>query len=237
MLTVETLKNNEKVLRVLLLTFSSVSLLAIIFFGLGIKFFPGGHLYAPYTDDYSFYYNPVSDLGRVQAYNGAINNVSRSLYTVALTLLTIFVVVYFMIIRIFFQERKVAKILSNIGTVTAVIQAVFYFLIICSPQDTKFERHNLGIYIGSGFLVLGIYIYTIVFFLHEDFSKLNKYSFVAFVVVSIAHATTVTIGSIIGEPLFTISRRAGNTLFIFIVTFIYFLQGIGAYYYLKENET
>ena len=128
------------------------------------------------------------------------------------------------------------RILSNIGSLAAFIQAIFYFLIICSPQDTNFERHNLGIYIGSGFLVLGIFIYTIVFFLHEDFSKLNKYSFIAFVVIAIAHATTVTVGSIIGEPLYSISRRAGNTLFIFIVTFIYFLQGIGAYYYLKKNE-
>ena len=236
MLTVDTLKSNEKVLRVLLIIFSSVSLLAIILFGLGIKFFPGGHLYNPYTDDFSFYYNPVSDLGRIQAYNGGINNVSRSLYTIALTLLSIFVVIYFVIIRMFFQEKKVTKILSDIGTATAIIQSIFYFLIICSPSDTKFERHNLGIYIGSGFLALAIFIYTAVFFLHEDFSKLNKYSFVAFAVVAIAHATTVTVGSIVGEPLFSISRRAGNTLFIFIVTFIYFLQGLGAYYYLNNKE-
>ncbi len=208
----------------------------MIFFGLGIRYYPGGHIYDPYTTDFNFLLNPLSDLGRVQAYNGGMNVISRILYSIALTLLAINSLIYYSIIWRFFQESKLTKILSRIGSGFGILHSLAYIVLAYSPGDTRFQTHIKSIYIGSAFLIAAVLLYTIVFFVSNEFPKINTYSFLAMMIVAVAHGTAVTIGSFSGEPLFSFTRRGGNTLFIFIVTFVYFLQGIGAYYYLNKNE-
>jgi len=226
---------NKRILQVVFIILTCFSILAIILFGLGIKYYPRGHIVDPYNDDFNFLYNPMSDLGRVQAYNGGINIISIILYSIALTLLAIIIFIYYSIIWKFFQKYNFTKNLSIIGTAFGMLQSISYIVLAYSPGDTRFPSHIKSIYVGSALLVAAILSYTIVFFVSKEFPKINTYSFLAMMIIAVAHAMSVTLGSFLGEPLFSFTRRGGNTLFIFIVTIIYCLQGIGAYYYIIKK--
>ena len=230
------LYENKRTLQAVFIILIFISILAIIFFGLGIRYYPGGHVFDPYNDDFNFLYNPMSDLGRAQAYNGALNIISRVLYSIALTLLAIIIFIFYSIIWRFFQKRNLAKNLSIIGSIFGILQAVAYVVLAYNPGDKRFQAHIKSIYVGSALLIAAILTYTIVFFVSNEFPKINSYSFLAMMIVAVAHAIAVSIGSFRGEPLFSFTRRGGNTLFIFIVTFVYLLQGIGAYYYVNKKQ-
>lgn len=91
------------------------------------------------------------------------------------------------------------------------------------------------VYSGPAFLFAAILCYTIVFFIEKEFPRINAYSYLAMVVVTILLVTAVIVGTIYGQPLYSMTRRGGHTIFIFIVTFAYGLLGIGAYQYEKKR--
>ncbi|MCG3257350.1 MAG: hypothetical protein KAU62_14720, partial [Candidatus Heimdallarchaeota archaeon] len=105
----------------------------------------------------------MSDLGRITAYNGESNTISRFLYTTALDLLAIFVLIFYSIMWTFFQKKKITKWLSLSGTVLGVTQGILYIIFAYSPADTAFSRHIMLIYTAPAFLFGAILAYTIVF--------------------------------------------------------------------------
>jgi hypothetical membrane protein len=225
----------EKSLKIIFIVGVGCSILAFLLFTLAIIFYPGGNIRDANHPGFDFFYNTMSDLGGINAVNGELNIVSRSLYASAILVTGITVTSYYLIAPSFFQKRKATKWLSIIATALGMIQAVLYILMAFTPVDTKPVAHNRLIYSSPAFLYAAIFIYTIVYFLDKDFPKINRYSFLAMSTVSILLTITVILGSILGDPLFTLSRRAGHTVFNFIVVILYGLQPLGGYFYVKNG--
>jgi hypothetical membrane protein len=225
----------EKSLKIIFIAGVGCSILAVSLFILAIVFYPGGNVMDANYPGFDFLYNTMSDLGSITAVNGESNIISRSLYASAILVTGITVVSYYLIVPSFFQKRKTTKWLSIIATTLGMIQAVLYIIMAFTPVDTKPVTHNRLIYSSPAFLYAAIFIYTIVYFLDKDFPKINRYSFLMMSIVSILLTLTVILGSILGDPLFTLSRRAGHTVFNFIVVILYGLQPLGAYFYVKNG--
>jgi len=225
----------NKILQILFIILGYIPFLAILFFGLAIHYYPGGHLLDNFNEGFSFLYNTISDLGHVTAWNGVPNTISRIFYSIALTSLSVSGLIFHLIIWKFFQERKITKWLSWLGTGFGLVQALLYLGLAFVPGDIYPTAHLKMIYLAASVLFTSILIYDIVYFLKKDFSKLNTYSYLAMIIVAILLTLTVAIAPRFGDQLFHASRRGGHTLFIFIVTFIYGLQAIGAYLYVKKQ--
>jgi len=225
----------EKSLKIIFIIASSCSILAVILFILSMSFYPGGTIKDINHPGFDFLYNTMSDLGSITAVNGESNTISRSLYISAILVTGITVIPYYLIAPSFFQKRKATKWLSIIATSLGMVQAILYIIMAFTPVDTNPIIHNRLIYSSPAFLYAAIFIYTIVYFLDKDFPKINRYSFLTMAIISVLLTITVIIGSIYGEPIFTLSRRMGHTLFNFIVVIIYGLQPLGAYFYIKNG--
>jgi hypothetical protein len=223
-------KNN--ILKVLFIILSCIPFLSILLFGLAVLYFPGG----PNPDGFSFWGNTMSDLGKIIANNGEDNTISRILYSIALTLLSCFILVYYSVIWTYFQDKKSTKWLSIIGTAIGILQSIWYLGLTFTPDDTMHSTHLIFIYGASAFLVAAIVIYDITYFLKRDFTKLNTYSYLAMFIIAFIFMLSVAIAPIFGSEIGMLPRRAGHTLFIFIECLVYGLQGIGAYHYTKKQS-
>ena len=142
---------------------------------------------------------------------------------------------FYSVIWIYFQDRKATKWLSWIGSFFGITLAGLYITLAFITDDTHPFAHLKIIYLAESVLVTTIIIYDIVYFLKKDFSKLNTYSLLALFIVSVLLMLTVAIAPRFGDILFHASRRGGHVIYTFIVTFIYGLQGIGAYLYVKKQ--
>ncbi|MCG3257371.1 MAG: hypothetical protein KAU62_14820 [Candidatus Heimdallarchaeota archaeon] len=61
-----------------------ITVLTNLLFVLAIHYYPGGNFLDPADEGFDFLYGAMSDLGRITAYNGESNTISRFLYTTAL---------------------------------------------------------------------------------------------------------------------------------------------------------
>ncbi|MCG3257857.1 MAG: hypothetical protein KAU62_17255 [Candidatus Heimdallarchaeota archaeon] len=227
----------DSLLKRIFIGIAVVSIVSNLLMGLGIYFYPGGNFIDNTEEGFGFIYGALSDLGRITAYNGEPNIVSRILYTTAINILSIAVILFYSIIWKFFRERKVTKWLSLVGSLFGITQGILYIVFAFSPADTAFSRHIILIYVSPGFLIGSILVYTIVFFIAKDFPRINAYSFLAMMIVAAMFATAVTIGAIRKDMVFHASRRVGHTFFNFIVTFNYGIQAIGALIYIRNRDS
>lgn len=228
--------DKNKILQILFIILAILPFLTILWLGLAIYFYPGGNGLDHFADKFVFLYNTISDLGRVYAINGEVNFISRVFYSIALTSVSVFALVYYSIIWIYFQDKKSTKWLSRIGSVIGIIQAGWYFALSFTPEDTLHYIHIKLIYGAAAFLVVANIIYTITYFLKRDFSKLNTYSFLVLFIAAFFLMLAVAITPVFGPEIGMLPRRAGHTLFIFIVSFAYGLQGIGTYLYTRKQK-
>jgi hypothetical protein len=226
----------DKLLKQIFLGIAIVSVMSNLLMGLGIYFYPGGNFINHSEEGFGTLYGALSDLGRINAYNGEPNLISRILYTTSINISSIAMILFYLIIWNFFQDRKSTKWLSIAGSLFGVSQGILYIVFAFSPADAAFSRHIMLIYISPGFLVASVLVYTVVFFLAKEFPRINAYSYLALMIVATMFATAVTIGSI--TEIFEIfhgSRRLGHTLFNFIATFTYGLQSVGAYIHIRRR--
>ena len=214
-----------------------ILVIANLLFGLAIHYYPGGNFLDPSDEGFDFLYGAMSDLGRITAYNGESNTISRFLYTTALNLLAIFVLIYYSIMWTFFQKKKTTKWLSLSGTVLGLVQGILYIILAHSPADTAFSRHVILIYTAPAFLFGAILSYTIVFFIDKEFPRINAYSFLAMIIITVLFTIAVAIGAIRKDIVFHTSRRAGHTLFNFIVPIIFGFQALGVVLFLGTKQS
>lgn len=229
--------DKNKILQILFIILAILPFLSILWLGLAINFYPGGNGIDHFTNQFNFLYNTISDLGRVYAINGEFNIISRVLYSIALASVSVFTLVFYSIIWIYFQDKKSTKWLSRIGSIIGIIQAGWYFALSFTPEDTLHYIHIKLIYGAAAFLVAANTIYTITYFLKRNFSKLNTYSFLVMFIAAFLLMLAVAITPVFGPEIGMLPRRGGHTLFIFIVSFVYGLQGIGAFLYTRKEET
>ena len=227
----------DKLLQRIFICLIVILVIANLLFGLAIHYYPGGNFLDPSDEGFDFLYGAMSDLGRITAYNGESNTISRFLYTTALNLLAIFVLIYYSIMWTFFQKKKTTKWLSLSGTVLGLVQGILYIILAHSPADTAFSRHVILIYTAPAFLFGAILSYTIVFFIDKEFPRINAYSFLAMIIITVLFTIAVAIGAIRKDIVFHTSRRAGHTLFNFIVPIIFGFQALGVVLFLGTKQS
>jgi hypothetical protein len=140
--------------------------------------YPGGY-------DYFGYY--FSDLGAVAARNGDTNLISRILFFVALTVLALVLIPFWLTICSLFTESKKEKFLSNIGTTLGVISSPFLIGIALNPLDTQLESHLLATLTFVSLFVLASLLYSITIIFNRNYS--NYFGIIGFVLFAIPIAS------------------------------------------------
>jgi hypothetical protein len=164
--------NRYKKIACLITVFGVMQFVFLTF--LAAFFYPGGY-------DYFNYY--FSDLGAVIARNGEINSISSGIFFIALIVISICFIPFWLISRLLF-ENKFNNYFSKIVLVLGLLSTPFIITIALCPLDTKFELHLLSSLVVLFIFTIAIFLYSIVIITSEKYSK--SLGFIGFAVVGVS---------------------------------------------------
>jgi len=144
-------------------------------------FYPGGY-------DYFRYY--FSDLGAVEARNGEPNSISRSLFSLALTIITLTLIPFWLIIPRLFRKPTVERFLSILGSALGLSSSPFTIGVGLFPMDTQLETHFIVTLILVLLFALASLMYSIAIILSQNYP--NYLGLMAFVLLAISVASFAT---------------------------------------------
>jgi len=159
----------------LVTVFGVVQFLLLTF--LASFFYPGGY-------DYFGYY--FSDLGAVIARNGEPNPISEILFSVALTIVAIALIPFWLILRSIFEESRLGGVLSTLGSMLGLTSSPFIIGVALFPIDTQLDTHILATLIFFSLFVLSTIFYSIAIILNKNHSKYFGLVGIVLFVVSLA---------------------------------------------------
>ena len=143
-------------------------------------FYPGGY-------DYFGYY--FSDLGAVIARNGEPNSISAILFSVALTMVALGLIPFWLILRSIFTESRVGKVLSTLGSISGLTSSPFIIGVALFPIDTQLDTHILATLIFFSLFVSSTVFYSIAILLNQKHS--NYFGLVGIVLFAVSLAIFV----------------------------------------------
>jgi len=162
----------------LVTVFGVVQFLLLTF--LAAFFYPGSY-------DYFGYY--FSDLGAVIARNGEPNSISAILFSVALTMVALALIPFWLTLRSIFTESRVGRILSTLGSISGLTSSPFIIGVALFPIDTQLDTHILATLIFFSLFVLSTIFYSIATMLNQNHS--NYFGLVGIVLFAVSLAIFV----------------------------------------------
>ena len=143
-------------------------------------FYPGGYNY------FGYYF---SDLGAVIARNGEPNPISAILFSVALMIVAIALIPFWLILRSIFEESRLGGVLSTLGSILGVTSSPFIIGVALFPIDTQLETHILATLIFFSLFVSSTIFYSIAIMLNQNHS--NYFGLVGIVLFAVSIAIFV----------------------------------------------
>jgi hypothetical protein len=162
----------------LVTVFGVVQFLFLTF--LAAFFYPGGY-------DYFGYY--FSDLGAVVTRNGEPNLISAILFSVALTMVALALIPFWLILRSIFTESRVGRVLSTLGSISGLTSSPFIIGVALFPIDTQLETHILATLIFFSLFVSSTVFYSIAILLNQNHP--NYFGLVGIVLFAVSLAIFV----------------------------------------------
>ena len=139
--------------------------------------FPGGTLFNPDLNSYSFSGNFFSDLGITFTRDGTQNFLSSFLFNSSLLIMGLCAVSHVFVPNLF-RETKKTYVISVIASILLVISGISFIGVGLTPADIYFEEHVWFVILAFNAQTVGIFFMTIAFLL----SKIsNRYTIVAFI--------------------------------------------------------
>ncbi len=199
---------------------------------LAMVFYPGGTYNDPNTIGYSFIDNYFSDLGRINTFLGETNIVSRSLLTTALTLVGVMLVSYFIIFATFFENNKISKWLSIIGTINGVICAIAYMGIGYLSYDinsTYLTWHTNFVYTAFTGSIVSTILYMIAIFHDKDYRNFFGWIYAIFTLILLGYLIILYAGPASGTPTGRLIQVLGQKVIVYTEIIIFGIQAFGSY--------
>ena len=118
-----------------------ISILFVVFQGLGMLSYPGGTIHNSETQGYSFTSNFFSDMGAYEARNGEPNYLSMIFFSISLMLVGVSFAFYYLVLPIIFGKTKTNYYLSWIGSIFAFFGSICLIGTGLTPTDLVFDLH------------------------------------------------------------------------------------------------
>ncbi len=186
-------------------------LVSIVFCTLAMIFYAGGTQMDPSSPGYSFWFNTISDSGRLIAHNGKSNLASFIFLSIAWIVLGITWIPFYIVFPRLFEEGTREKKLSETGGYLGIIASLCHIAVVLAPVDAFFVAHYLIAFILYLALISTMILYTLTLKRSEKFSKEYKHAFMIFTGVFILYVVLALISVAIGvREIMTISQKIGR---------------------------
>lgn len=143
---------------------------------IGMFIYPGGTRLDAESAGYSFSRNFLSDIARMESYDGTSNLLGTGLYCWALLTLGSASILMFLVLRYIFREKKWTKIVSVLMAVTGVFAGTGLIGIGLAPSDVIYDAHMFFVFMAFLFLQASLSLLMICIYGTPRFP--NKYAHV-----------------------------------------------------------
>lgn len=191
--------------------------------------YPGGTFTDGTTAGYNFFYNFFSDLGRVAAPNGQLNTVSMILFSTALTLAGVGLVLFFIAFRNFFITEGKGNGLSLIGSVVGVASGLCFVGIALAPYDLFFDVHYQLVFWAFRTFLVAVGIYAYVIFRQNEYPRKYGWIFVVFTVFLAAYMLLLTYGPDATTNSGLVIQATGQKIIVYVSNISVMAQSWVAY--------
>jgi hypothetical protein len=199
--------------------------------------YPGGSYAHPNSQQYEFFYNYFSTLGRIYALNGEINTLSRALFATALAITGLTMIGYLVAMPFFFLKRTSTKWISIISTIIGIISAIAYIGIGLTPTDRYLDLHVFFVDLGFIGLAVAIFGYSITIYLTEDFPNYLGWNYIFFTILQTIYVFILFFGGyLFSSDTNMIVQVLSQKAIVYVEIICFIIQGIGAYYVLDRQE-
>ena len=117
-------------------------------------FYAGGTNNDPTVARYQFFHNFFSDLGMTVAHNGEANTFSFLLFSLALSLAGLSLIVFFLLMPRYFQSDRLGLALSRLGAFFGILAGLCFIGVAFTPANLLLAAHVNFVYgaFGSYFI-------------------------------------------------------------------------------------
>ncbi len=200
----------------------------VILTALAMLAYPGGTHIDPASPGYAFFANFFSDLGRMQAHNGAPNTLSAALFVVALSVAGLSLILFFLAAWRDFQVSTGLRALSGIGSALGVLTGAGFVGVAWTPADVFPEQHIACVLLAfRAFPVVAI-LYSAAIFLHPAYPRRYGAAYLAFAVLLAAYLWLLTNGPALHSAQGLLIQAAGQKAIVYATIVCMGYQGLGA---------
>ena len=128
---------------------------------LAMFFYAGGTFSEPTKTGYSFFENFFSDLGMTVSHSGRPNLVANILFTVALTLVGLGMMLFFIAFPQFFRDEPLSKKLSLLGSALGFVSGLCFIGVAVTPHNLYLDAHTEFVLWAFRLFPLAVLFYTL----------------------------------------------------------------------------
>jgi hypothetical protein len=222
----------ERILRGCIIGFVIYALFNIM----AMFFYPGGTSIDRDRISYSFFENFFSDLGMAQTYAGEPNTLSQLLFTSALVLVGIVLIIFFLIIASYFNESKLERNSSRIGSIAGILAGMACIGIASTPWDLYLNIHLVFVFMLSFAFLVVLISYSIAIFRKETYPNLYAWVFITYAFMLAVYIVLMMMGPDIETVSGLRILATGQKIIIYSGMLCLFVQTLGAFHYNKREN-
>ena len=198
--------------------------------------YPGGTFTDGTTVGYNFFYNFFSDLGRVTAPNGEPNIVSMILFSTALTLAGIGLVLFFIAFRNFFILDRTGKWVSLIGSIMGVATGLCFVLIAFAPYDLFFDIHYQSVFWAFRTFLVAVGIYAYVIFRQNNHPRKYGWIFIVFTLFLAGYIGLLEFGPEATTTSGLVIQATGQKIIVYVSIISVMAQSWAAFHFVHSKK-
>lgn len=147
---------------------------------LAMLVYAGGNAENPDAPGYQFFRNFFSDLGLTIAYNGEANTASFLLFTIALSLAGLSLIVFFILMPRFFKQDKMALALTWLGSLAGLVAGACFIGVAFTPANLLLQAHVNFVFGAFGSYFVAVLFYVAAMFKLPTFARVYQLVLLAF---------------------------------------------------------
>jgi hypothetical membrane protein len=147
---------------------------------LAMLVYAGGNAENPDAPGYQFFRNFFSDLGLTIAYNGEANTASFLLFTIALSLAGLSLIVFFILMPRFFKQDKMALALTWLGSLAGLVAGACFIGVAFTPANLLMQAHVNFVFGAFGSYFVAVLFYVAAMFKLPTFPRVYQLVLLAF---------------------------------------------------------
>ncbi len=200
----------------------------VLLTALAMLVYPGGTHGDPRSPGYAFFANFFSDLGRMQAHNGASNTLSAALFVVALSMAGLAMILYFLATLQDFQVSAGLRALSAVGSLLGMLTGAAFIGVAWTPADVFPEQHIACVLLAFRAFPAVALIYSLAIFLHPAYPRRYGAAYLLFAALLAAYLWLLTSGPALSSAEGLIIQATGQKVIVYATIVCMAYQGLGA---------